>query len=72
MARGNVFQEVRPGVGFKTGDLVIKNKLGGATVERLIYIDYRPYVYIAVPHTACKILILNEESIRHDSWRSVF
>ena len=33
-ARGTVFQEIRPGAGFKTGDFV-KEKLGGATVERL-------------------------------------
>ena len=34
MARGAVFQEVRPGAGFKTGDFV-KRKVGGATVVRL-------------------------------------
>ena len=28
VARGTVFQEIRPGVGFKTGDSV-KEKLGG-------------------------------------------
>ena len=28
VARGTVFQEIRPGAGFKTGDLV-KEKLGG-------------------------------------------
>ena len=28
LARGTVFQEVRPGAGFKTGDFV-KEKLGG-------------------------------------------
>ena len=32
--RGTVFQEVRPGAGFKTGDFVTE-KLGGATVVRL-------------------------------------
>ena len=30
-----VFQEIRPGAGFKTGDFVIE-KLGGLTVERLL------------------------------------
>ena len=36
MARGTVFQEIRPGAGFKTDDFV-KEKLGvGATVERLV------------------------------------
>ena len=30
VARGTVFQEIRPGAGFKTGDFV-KEKLGGAT-----------------------------------------
>ena len=33
-ARGTIFQEIRPGAGFKTGDFV-KEMLGGATVERL-------------------------------------
>ena len=34
VARGAVFQEVRPGSGFKTGDFV-KEKIVGVTVERL-------------------------------------
>ena len=33
---GTVFQEIRPGVGFKAGDFV-KEYLGGATVERVKY-----------------------------------
>ena len=32
VAKGTVFQEIRPWVGFKTGDF-IQEKLGGATVE---------------------------------------
>ena len=32
VARGTVFQEIRPGAGFKTADFA-KEKLGGATVE---------------------------------------
>ena len=36
MARGTVFQETRPADGFKTDDFV-NEKLGGATVERLIH-----------------------------------
>ena len=40
MARVTVFQEIRPGSGFKTGDFVkevrsVKEVLGGATVVRL-------------------------------------
>ena len=38
---GTVFQKIRPGVGFKTGDFV-KEKLEGATVERLEKQDSRP------------------------------
>ena len=34
VARGTVFQKLQPGAGFKTGDF-IKEKLGGAIVERL-------------------------------------
>ena len=34
VARGAVFQEVRPGAGLKTGDFV-QETLGGVTVERL-------------------------------------
>ena len=33
--RSTVFQEIRPGAGFKTGDFV-KEKSGGANVVRLI------------------------------------
>ena len=33
-SRDTVFQEIRPGVGFETGDFA-EEKLGGATVERL-------------------------------------
>ena len=29
VARGAVFQEIRPGVGFETGDSVKKEKMGG-------------------------------------------
>ena len=36
VARGTVFQEVRPGAGLKTGDFVKEFFLGGATVRRLI------------------------------------
>ena len=36
-ARGTVFQEIRPGAGFQTGDFV-QRRLGGATiVERLLF-----------------------------------
>ena len=36
MARGTVFQAIRPGAGFKTGDFAKKEMLGGrGTVERL-------------------------------------
>ena len=35
VSRGTVFQEIRPWVGFKTDDFV-KEKLGEATVERLV------------------------------------
>ena len=35
VTRGTVFQEVRPGAGFKNGESVTE-KLGGATVERLL------------------------------------
>ena len=38
--RGIVFQEIRPGAGFKPGDFV-KENLGGATVERLDYSEQR-------------------------------
>ena len=34
VSRDTVFEEVRPGAGFETGDFV-KERLGGATVERL-------------------------------------
>ena len=34
VAKGTVFQELRMGAGFKTGEFV-KEKLGGAIVERL-------------------------------------
>ena len=34
--RGTVFQERRPGPGFKTGDLVKETLGGGATVERCL------------------------------------
>ena len=33
-ATGTVFQEIRAGVGFKTG-VFVKEKFGGATIERL-------------------------------------
>ena len=36
VARGNVFQEVRPEAGFETGDFVKEKGVGGATVERLV------------------------------------
>ena len=36
VSRDTVFQELRSGGDFKTGDFV-KRKLGGATVERLKY-----------------------------------
>ena len=36
MTSGTVFQEIQPGVGFKTGDFFTRNVGGGgATVERL-------------------------------------
>ena len=35
VSRDTVFQEIRPGAGFEAGDFV-KEKLGGATAERLI------------------------------------
>ena len=38
VATGTVFQELRPGAGFKTGDFV-KAKLGGAIVERLLFLE---------------------------------
>ena len=34
VARGTVFQKIRPGAGFKTGDFVEEKKLGAATVKR--------------------------------------
>ena len=36
MARGTIFQEIRPGAGFKTGDFVKEKGVGGAAVERLL------------------------------------
>ena len=43
-ARINVFQEIRPGAGFKTDDFVIE-KLGGPTiVERLIFVFFVDFV----------------------------
>ena len=36
LSRETVFQEIRPGTGLGTGDFG-KEKLGGATVERLIF-----------------------------------
>ena len=33
--RHTVFQEVRPGLGFETGDFVEEKGVGGATVEGL-------------------------------------
>ena len=36
VTRDTVYQEIRSGAGFKTGDFV-EEKLGGATVERLIW-----------------------------------
>ena len=41
VAKGTAFQEIRPCAGFKTGDFV-KEKLGGATVVRLLYRSTRP------------------------------
>ena len=35
MSRDTVFQEIRPGAGFETGDFVKEKGVGGATVERL-------------------------------------
>ena len=35
VARGTVFQQIRPGAGFKTGDFVKEEGVEGATVERL-------------------------------------
>ena len=35
-ARGTVFQKIRPGAGFETGDFVKEKLGGGATVERLV------------------------------------
>ena len=35
VGRGTVLQEIRPGAGFKTGDISLKEKVGGATVVRL-------------------------------------
>ena len=35
VARGTVFQDIRPGAGFKSGDFVDR-KVGGAIVERLV------------------------------------
>ena len=35
VSRDTVFQEIRPAAGLETGDFV-KEKLGGATVKRLI------------------------------------
>ena len=49
VSRASVFQEIQSGVGFETGDFV-KEMLGGATVERLIYIDYMLYV----PYGCCQ------------------
>ena len=46
-ARGTVFQEIRPGAGFKTGDFV-KRKVGGATVERL-YFKTTAFFFFFVP-----------------------
>ena len=36
VARGTVFEEIRPGTGFKTGDFVQEKLGGGATVERFL------------------------------------
>ena len=36
LSTDNVFQEMRPGAGFETGDFV-EETLGGATVERLTF-----------------------------------
>ena len=41
MARGATFQDIPPGGGVKTGDFV-KEKLGGAAVERLVTIQGEP------------------------------
>ena len=37
VSRDTVFQDIRPGVGFKTGDFVEEKLGGGGTVERLSY-----------------------------------
>ena len=35
VSRDTIFQEIRPGAGFKTGGLVEEKGVGGATAERL-------------------------------------
>ena len=39
VARGTVFQDIRPGAGFKTGNFVEEELGGGATAERLTIIQ---------------------------------
>ena len=51
VARRTVFQEVRPGAVFKTGDFV-KEKLGGV-VERLISIAKRGAVHLKIVLFSC-------------------
>ena len=53
-AKGTVFQEIRPGAGFKTGDFV-KEKLGGATIERLKRRTPRYTTYDSADEQPCNL-----------------
>ena len=48
VARGTVFQEIRSGAGSKTGDLVFKKKVEGATIERSLRRHAPPQVVMSL------------------------